>query len=81
MFRDREAYERELEAVVAKLEQDLKKLKAEVEGLRDASKTDAIEALQRKLDEGGRHLRKLKAATDDVWKSEKDAVDKAWSWW
>ena len=81
MIKDREAYESKLEALLVKWELDLKTLRTDIETRDDVSKSKAIDALQHKFGEGTMHLRRLKTANDDVWESERLAVDKAWSWW
>jgi hypothetical protein len=81
VIKDREAYESKLEALLVRWELELKALKTDIETRVDASKSQAVDALQHKFSEAAMHLRKLKTANDDVWESERAAVDKAWAWW
>ena len=81
MIKDRETYESRLESLLVKWELELKTLRTDLETKDDVSKGKAADALQHKLSEATMHLRKLKAASDEVWESEKTAVDKSLSWW
>ncbi len=81
MLADRKAYESKLDAQLAQWDADLDVLKAkarraEVDAMVNYDK--AIDALQRKHDEAGVHLSKLKAATDEAWECAKEATEKSW---
>jgi hypothetical protein len=81
MLADRKAYETKLDAQLAQWDADLNVLKAmarraEVDAM--VSYDQAIDALQRKHEEAGVYLGKLKAATDETWECAKAGTEKSW---
>lgn len=81
MLADRKAYETKLDSLLAEWGADLNVLKAkarraEVEAMINYDR--AIDALQRKHDEAGVHLDKLKAAGDDAWECAKAGREQTW---
>jgi hypothetical protein len=81
MLENRKAYESTLDAQLAQWGADLDVLKAkakqaEVQALVNYDK--AIEALQHKHGEAGKHLHNLKLVSDEAWEGAKASTEKTW---
>ena len=79
MLENRKVYESKLDAQLAEWKADIDVLKAKAKRAEVGAKVSydkAIDALQRKHDEAGHHLRDLKTASDDAWESVKGATEK-----
>ena len=81
MLENRKAYETKLDAQLAQWKADIDVLKAKakrtsVDVMVNYDK--AIEALQEKHDEAGKHLRNLQAASDEAWENVKAGTEKVW---
>ena len=82
MLKDRKAYEKKLDAQLAQWKAEIDVLKAKAKRTEVDARVNydqVVDALQRKHDEAGNHLRKLKTAGDDAWESVKVGTDKIWS--
>jgi hypothetical protein len=81
MLKDRKAYESTLDAQLAQWSADLDVLKAKAKRAEVDAKVaydKSIDAIQRKHDEAGSHLRDLKTASDEAWESVKTGTEKVW---
>jgi hypothetical protein len=82
MLENRKVYESSLEAQLAQWGAEIDVLKAKVRRAEVDAKVSydqSIDTMQRKHDEAAKHLRNLKAASDEAWEGMKSSTDKVWT--
>lgn len=81
MLKNRKAYESKLDIQLARWAADLHVLKAKAARAEVDAKVSydqAIDAMQHKHDDAGKHLQALKTATDEAWENVKTGTEKVW---
>jgi hypothetical protein len=81
MLENRKVYETQLDAQLAQWKADIDVLKAKARRAEVDAKVSydkAIDALEQKHGEAGKHLRELQTASDEAWENVKAGTEKVW---